>query len=196
MKGWQIAVIAGIVLAAAAFTAVAIAAAGGAADNGDRAGMMESTSAIGQPGDGKPGNNAQDGTGPGGYGWGQRNGQGGMGQGQSQGGMSQGGGARGLYSQLTDEQRERVDDLREQHHEDMQDWWEEYGDDPDSDAARDALQELRMQQRQELEDLFDDLGIEGVGRGLGHGYDGQGAEDCPGTDSTPGWEGETQTQSY
>lgn len=58
-------------------------------------------------------------------------------------------------------------------------WWDKYGDDPASDAAREALQALREEQRDKMEALLEKYGVDlgdrsGCGRGpFGPSGDGQ-----------------------
>jgi hypothetical protein len=197
MKAWQIAVVAAIVLGAAAFTAVAIAAAGEDGDRDDRAAMM------GSGGYGAPqGENDEDSPGSGqqldGDGCDQEHGRGQQGGGMGQGeGMGQGGGMmgpgggeglRGLDSQLTEDQRQQLQDLMEEHRADMQAWSDKYGENPDSAAAQEAFQGLRTEHRQKMNELLDELGIERGGRGMWQNDDDASpdagtATPCPDCDS-------------
>lgn len=59
----------------------------------------------------------------------------------------------------------------------VQSWWDEYGDDPTSDAAREALQKLRDDERAKLEALYEKYGVDVddfAGRGRGGGLMGGG----------------------
>jgi hypothetical protein len=49
--------------------------------------------------------------------------------------------------------------LRQEHLKDMQAWWQRYGSDPSSAAAKDALTKLRQEHRQDMQDLFKKFGI-------------------------------------
>jgi hypothetical protein len=200
MKVWQIGVVVAIVLAAGALTAVAIAL------SNDRRGesgvtMMGGGNAFGQaPGsqDGQSGQDRRDaqsgqdaqggngacpnsdgdqaGRGQNGEGWGGR----GM-MGRDGGMMGPGtGGQQG--PQLTQEQRQQILDLMNEHRADMQAWSQKYGDNPQSDAAQKALQELRTEHAQEIQKLLDKLGIQGMGRGMWR--DGGVAPDSSGSSSS------------
>ncbi len=75
-----------------------------------------------------------------------------------------------------DEFRSDMFALREQHLEDMKSFWDQHGDDPTSDAAREAMQKLREQHRSDMQALLKKHGVEwdglpgrGAGRGAGCG---------------------------
>lgn len=88
----------------------------------------------------------------------------------------------------------------------MRAWWDEYGDDPTSDAAREALQTLREEQGASMQALLEKYGVDradrttpGCGRGSfgffgarphGGGLPGGGLPDPGplGEDGTSGWD--------
>jgi hypothetical protein len=58
--------------------------------------------------------------------------------------------------------------LRGEHRQEMQAWWQKYGDDPSSAAAQKALRELRQEHWNDMQQLFKKFGItvpEGASRG-------------------------------
>jgi hypothetical protein len=62
--------------------------------------------------------------------------------------------------------REDLWALQEQQQTAMRAWWDEYGDDPTGDEARDALHDLREAQRAATQGLMDEYGVEwGAGDG-------------------------------
>jgi hypothetical protein len=164
-----------IVLAAGALTAVAIAEGLDSDGRGDRV-LMMGNDPSGQ------GRGSQDG-------W---SGDGSRAPGMMgpNGGMMNPGEGRGVGgAQLSDEQRQQVIDLMNEHRADMRAWWQKYGDAPGSEAAQEALQKLRNEHVQEMQELFEELGIQGVGRGMWRdggtdsNPDGSGAP-CPGWDQS------------
>jgi len=56
--------------------------------------------------------------------------------------------------------REDLWTLRDRQQQALRAWWDEYGDDPTSDEARDARDELRDAQRSALQDLMEKYGVE------------------------------------
>jgi hypothetical protein len=107
-----------------------------------------------------------------------------MGQGRGVMGPD-GEGLRGLGAQLTDDQRQQLDDLMDEHRADMQAWWDEYGEDPSASGAQEALQELRDEHRQEMQKLLNDLGIEAGGWGMGRDRDDRATPDAGSGSTTP-----------
>jgi hypothetical protein len=88
------------------------------------------------------------------------------------------GGAGGQTAELmgNDEFRADLFALRQEHLGDVKTLWDKYGDDPTSDAAREAMQELRERHRSDMQALFEKYGVEwdglqgrGAGRGAGCG---------------------------
>lgn len=64
--------------------------------------------------------------------------------------------------------REDMLALRDEHRAEMSAWWDEYGDDPTSDAAQKALDELRDEHHADMLELFEKYGVtppEGFGEG-------------------------------
>jgi hypothetical protein len=64
--------------------------------------------------------------------------------------------------------REDLAKLREEHRAEMRAWWDKYGDDSASDAARTALDGLRADHADEMRALLEKYGVEapdGLGRG-------------------------------
>jgi hypothetical protein len=49
--------------------------------------------------------------------------------------------------------------LRQEHLKDMQTWWQQYGSDPSSAAAREALRKLRQEHWRDMQDLFKKFGV-------------------------------------
>lgn len=79
--------------------------------------------------------------------------------------------------------REDLQALREEHRAEMDAWWQEYGDDPGSEAARKALDELRSEHRADMVDLFEKYGVTPparLGTGGGCGLGGATGAGCPG----------------
>ena len=73
--------------------------------------------------------------------------------------------------------REDLAKLREEHRADMRAWWDKFGDEPTSDAARTAFDELRAEHADEMRALLEKYGIEapdGLGRGGPSGGCGSG----------------------
>ena len=72
-----------------------------------------------------------------------------------------------------DEFRADLDVLRDTQHEAMDAWWEKYGEDPSSEAAREAMQALREDAGSAMQELAAEYGVqlpEGSGGFLGkHG---------------------------
>jgi len=56
--------------------------------------------------------------------------------------------------------RDDVAALRDKHEAAMDEWWDTYGDDPDSDAARRAREALREQQRTRMNGLLEKYGVD------------------------------------
>lgn len=91
--------------------------------------------------------------------------------------------ANGPMAELMSDEDFRDDlySLREEHLNDMKAFWDEHGDDPASDAAREAMQKLRDEHRSDMQTLFEKYGVDwdatragGAGRGCG-GFMGGGA---------------------
>ncbi|MBN2204697.1 MAG: hypothetical protein JW767_06715 [Thermoleophilia bacterium] len=82
-----------------------------------------------------------------------------------------GGDGSAIRELMGDEEfRDELWALQDETGEAVQSWWDEYGDDPTSDAARAALAALREKQRAALEALGEKYGVELDGRRLmGHG---------------------------
>ncbi len=98
--------------------------------------------------------------------------------------------------------------LRAEHRKDMQAWWEKYGSDPNSVAAREALKQLRQEHWSDMQKLFKKYGITVprnagtvrpgmMGGGFGGMMGGGGcggrwnAEPAPSSGATPGTSGGT-----
>jgi hypothetical protein len=87
--------------------------------------------------------------------------------------------------------REEMWALRGEHQDEMRAWWDEYGDDPQSDEAQEALGKLREEHRADMLKLFDkygvtppdDFGQGGRGGPATGGCDGSGSGGCGGTGS-------------
>ncbi|MEE4274925.1 MAG: hypothetical protein V2J16_03550 [Thermoleophilia bacterium] len=59
--------------------------------------------------------------------------------------------------------REDLWALQEQQQTALRAWWDDHGDDPTSDGARDALDELREAHREAMQELMEEYGVEGQG---------------------------------
>jgi len=68
-----------------------------------------------------------------------------------------------------DDFRADLNDLRDEQQAAMEKWWDEYGDEPRSDAAREAMDTLRDDARADMERLLEKYGVE-----LPEGFGGRG----------------------
>lgn len=99
--------------------------------------------------------------------------------------------------------REEMWALREEHRDEMQAWWDKYGDDPQSSEAQEAFGKLREEHRADMLQLFEKYGVTppddfgeggrggfGLGGGAGSGGcggpGGAGSGGCGG--QGPGWD--------
>jgi hypothetical protein len=74
-----------------------------------------------------------------------------------------------------DEFRSELNTLRDQQQDAMDGWWDKYGDDPDSDEAREARETLRDDAASAMQELAAEYGVElPEGRGGFHGKRGGG----------------------